>query len=357
MSLRFVRQFASRSRVRNVWADFLSRPASLKLADQNLHKNLFKESDSKSPEAPSGNSNRPSPLHIDEVFKEAYGLLQENATSIYSEIAQKSESLSNDKLEALLAEAEELNPEVLYNVHHNIESVDRSLPVYRKYLRQKWESYALMVTMQRLEQLHVIPDTLPTLEPVVDVKVKFAHNTKPEFALWVTPGAELPAFAVSRPPTIDIQEFSVPADHSGLYTVVLVNPDTPDLSTNSFRTTLHFGLQNVPLTYTDSTITPGKLLSNPEWTFQKYQPLLPEKNAPTQRACLWVFRQPAQLGELEFDQENFDIRKFAETNNLSAVGAHVWRQDFDRSVPQVREEYGLPQGNVYHRVRGTSPIL
>lgn len=341
-----------------MWSDFKSRSPSLKLLDEKLHKDLFEGSDESGPASIADTSVKAgyhSPPLIDEVFKLAYNVLEDNSEKIYSKIA--SENLSTKSLEQLLAKAEETNPEVLHNVTFNLEKVDKSQPVYRKYLQKKWESYALMVTMQRLEQLHVIPDTLPTLEPVVDVRVKFGHNTKPEFSDWVVPGARMPAFAVEKPPVIEIQEFSVPEGHSGLYSVVLVNPDTPDLATNSYKTTLNYGLHNVPLTYTDSTILPGKLLTNPQWIFKKYQPLLPEKNAPTQRACLWVFRQEKELSDLDFDSNNFDVREFADANNLTAVGAHVWRQDFDRSVNQVREKYGLPKGNVYHRVRGTSPLL
>lgn len=356
MSLRFVRLFASRSRAFGVWSDFQSRPATLKLLSEKLQSELFKKSDPKTSDK-NANSTYHSPLLIDDVFGEAYELLQKNAGEIYSEIKSNQGALTASDLEKLLAKAEETNPEVLHNVTYNLDAVDRSQPVYRHYLQKKWEEYALMVTMQRLEQLHVIPDTLPTLEPAVDVKIKFPHNTKAEFSSWIEPGTRLPAFAVSRPPTIEVQEFSVPENHTGLYSVLLVNPDTPDLETNSFRTSLHYGLYNVPLTYTDNTISPGKLLSNPEWIFKKYVPVLPEKNAQTQRACLWVFRQSEKLGEVEFNSDNFDIRSFADKCNLSPVGAHVWRQDFDRSVNNVREQFGLPKGNVYHRVRGTAPLL
>lgn len=358
MSLRFVRLFASRPRALGVWSDFKTRSSSLKLLDGKVHRDLFEGSEDSSPASIVDKSVRAgyhSPPLIDDVFKLAYNVLEEDSQTIYSKIA--SEKLTTKNLEQLLAKAEETNPEVLHNVAFNLDKVDKSQPVYRKYLQKKWESYALMVTMQRLEQLHVIPDTMATLDPAVDVRVKFGHNTNTEFSDWVAPGTRMPAFAVEKPPTIEIQEFSVPDGHSGLYSVLLVNPDSPELSTNSYKTALNYGLFNVPLTYTDNAITPGKLLTNPQWIFKKYQPLLPEKNAPTQRACLWVFRQEKELSAVEFNSDNFDVRAFADANRLNAVGAHVWRQDFDRSINQVREKYGLPKGNVYHRVRGTSPLM
>lgn len=333
----------------------------MKIADLELKKDLFDgigESGPASIEHEEFRKAYHSPLHIDETFKSAYQILEQEASKKYSVIENKKELLSAQELDQLYASAEKENPEVLYNVRYNPDAIDRTQPVYREHLKQAWEKQALMVTMQRLEQLGVIPDTLPTLNPIADVRVKFGHNTKFEFADWVAPGARLPASAVSQPPTIEVQEFDTSDHPSGLYSVVLVNPDTPDLATNSFKTSLNYGLFNVPLNYVDNAITPAKLIANPQWAFQEYLPLLPEKNAQTQRACLWVFRQKEELPKVsEYDAEKFDIRAFAEENLLTAVGAHVWRQEFDRSVNKVREEYGLPQGRVFHRVRGTEPLL
>lgn len=360
MSLRFVRRLTTQSRTFGAWSEFTSRPASLKLADETFHKDLFEgisKSGPKSVADPAVRSAYHSPLLIDETFKTAFDILEKDAEEIYSTIAENKDTLTSKELNDLQAQAEENNPEVLHNVTFNLKNVDRSQPVYRKYLQQKWESLDLMVAMQRLEQLHVIPDTMPTLEPTADVRIKFAHNTDPEFADWVEPGTKVPAFSVSKPPTVEITDFAVVDNQPQLYSVLVVNPDVPDHETNSFKTSLNYGLFNVPLTPTDNTITPGKLLSNPQWVFHRYQPLLPEKNVPTHRACLWVFKQEGELKNLDFTTDKFDIRKFAEDNSLTAVGAHVWRQDYDRSVNKVREEYGLPKGTVYHRVRGVAPML
>lgn len=360
MSLRLARLFSSKSAARGVWSEFLNRLASLKIANEKVHADLFSGIGESGPTSIADDRVRAgyhSPLHIDEVFGSAYSILQEDAAAVYKTIAERKDQLSTSELEQLLVEAETANPEVLHRATFDLNNVDRTQPVYRRFLQQKWESYALMVTMQRLEQLRVIPDTLPTLEPAVDVRVKFAHNTKAEFGDWVEPGSMLPAFAVARPPTVEVQEFFRPADASGLYTVLVVNPDTPDLATNSFSTTLHYGLANVPLDYADNTISAAKLMAHPESVFTPYVPLVPEKNAGVQRACLWVFRQAGPIAPAAVEREAFDIRAFSSDHGLTAVGAHVWRQQFDRSVGRVRAEYGLPKGTVYHRVRGTQPLL
>ncbi|KAG2737016.1 hypothetical protein G9P44_001106 [Scheffersomyces stipitis] len=367
----FSKRFQSTSS--GIWTDFSKRSASLKLNSPEVKQGLLHKINPEEGPASISDYNRRlayhSPEDIDETFKQAYELLQQEAEVKYKEIEGYKKRLGEAKstkeveflkksIDKLLVDAEVKNPEVLYNVEYtDVELLDKSQPVYRHLLKEKWEAYDLMITMQRLEQLHMIPDTLPTLDPKVDVKVKFPHNVKEEFADWVVPGTVLPAFAVSQPPTIQIQEFET-VEEKNLYSIVLVNPDTPDLKTNSYSTTLQYGLANVPLDNVDNVIDTSKLFSQGEkFTFKDYQPLVPEKNAQTQRACLWVFRQFEELTLGDIARENFDIRDFASKNNLTAVGAHIWRQRFDRSVNYVRNKYGLGEGRVFRRVRGTAPVV
>ncbi|CAK9440549.1 uncharacterized protein LODBEIA_P46120 [Lodderomyces beijingensis] len=357
-----------------VWSNFKDRSPSLQIQDAELKKGVLNKIDPNVGPASLPTYQRKlayhSPIDIDETFAMAYEILEKESEAAYKVIKSLQEQvetklqqgeevgLLEKELESRLAAAEETNPEVMYNVEFtNPDHLDMSQPVYRKLLREKWQDYSLLVTMQRLEQLHVIPDTLPTLDPKAEVKVKFTHNADPEFNQWVVPGSFLPAFAASKPPTIRIQEFDKVEGDASLYSVLLVNPDTPDLARNSFSTTLHYGLHNVPLNNVDNTIDVAKLLKiGPKITFQEFLPLTPEKNAPAQRACLWVFRQRRKIGPIENSATFFDIRKFAEENELTAVGAHVWRQKFDRSVAKVREEYGLGKATVFHRVRGLAPL-
>ncbi|KAK6465634.1 Mrpl35 protein [Scheffersomyces coipomensis] len=368
---------SSKTQIKDAWTDFNFRPTSLKIDNDDIKKGVFdKINEQQGPHSIENYTQKlsyHSPNEIDETFKQAYEILQHEANIKYTHVKGMEKKLSEsnstestisiqNRIDQLLTEAELYNPEVLYNVEFNKpESLDKSHPVYRHYLKQKWEKYDLMITMQRLEQLGVIPDTLPTLNPKADVKVKFPHNSESQFSNWIVPGEVLPAFAVEQPPTVQIQEFET-VNPNQLYTVIVVNPDSPDLSTNSFSTTLHYGLQNIPLNNVNNIIDCQTLLNDVEdkFTFKSYVPLLPEKNAGKyQRACLWVFRQsePLQLSSSTISSEKFDIRQFVASNNLNPIGAHVWRQVFDRSVPEIRQKYGLPKGRVFHRVRGTDPII
>lgn len=360
MSRNLARFLSSTPRVRGAWSEFATRPASLKVADKTARTELFEGAPPSGPSSLKIKEYRKgynSPELIQDTFKLAYELLEQDASAKYSHIEANKANMSASELEEALVRAEEYNPEVLYNAQVFPEKLDRSVAIYRKILKEKWQEYGQMLTMQRLEQLHIIPDTLPTLAPEVEVKIKFSHNDEKEFADWVVPGSKMPAFAVAKPPTIEIQEFDPVEDGTGLYSVLIVNPDIPCLETNGFKTSLNFALQNVPLDFVNNTITPLSLLEHPEWVLKEYTPLLPERNSPTHRACVWVFRQNQVLNDVEVNSDSFDIRSFVESNGLQPVGAHVWRQDYDRSTNRIRAEYGLEKGRVFHPIRNLEPLM
>lgn len=360
MSRTLARFWSQTARRRGVWSDFASRPTSLQLADKTARKELFEGFPATGPSSlpiPEYRQNYRSPELIEDTFKMAYELLEQEAEQQYQHIDKHRAQMTPKEFVQALVEAEQHNPEVLYNASGDLTALDRSVPIYRKLLKEKWELYGQMLLMQRLEQLHIIPGTLPTLVPEVEVNIKFGHNDEKEFSDWVVPGTKMPAFAVAKPPTIQIQEFEPVENGTGLYSVLVVNPDVPCLETNGYTTALHYGLVNVPLDFVNNTITPMSLLQNPERVLKEYMPLLPEKNVPTNRACVWVFRQGRELQNVEASEEHFDIRAFADAHDLHAVGAHVWRQDYDRSTNRIRQMFGLEKGRVFHPIRNAEPLL
>ncbi|CAI5756575.1 unnamed protein product [Candida verbasci] len=342
-----------------VWADTSKRSSSLNVAE-DIKSSLFNEI---TPENGNGAASIPdyesklryhSPIGIHEAFEESYKILSEDANVKYQQLEKETDP---KKIENLQIEAEQYNPEVLYNAEFNHDSLNKTQPIYRQLLQKKWQDKDLMILMQRLETMHVIPDTLPTLNPTADVKIKFNHNTDPRFIGWIEPGTKLPAFAVSQPPTIQINDFEN-KNQDELYTVLLVNPDVPDLHANTYQTNLHYGLVNISLNNINDTIKPQWLLNNEDCIIQDYLPLTPFKNLPYQRACLWVFKQNgrSEVTKKSIKSRSFDIGKFVTQNNLNPIGAHLWRQEFDRSVNSIREMYGLPKGEVFLKFRHDEPI-
>lgn len=301
-----------------------------------------------------------SPIGLQEVFPEALKIVQKDSEAHYAiakEIEEKLQTAKGRKniqklktqLNKQLVRAELHNPEVIYN--HVIQKDDFNIPVFRYLAERDWNKYDMLLLMQRLESLHVIPDTLPTLEPRANVSLQFPGVVNK----WVEPGKLLRTSVAAKRPVLKIQEFEKIAPGS-LYTVLIVDPDTPDLMNDSFKTTLHWAASNIPLSNDNHSVDISKADE-----LVGYLPPHPEKNSPTHRYCVWVFRQETENPDTnitrvnvdaeDLERDYFDIRYFVDKYGLDPVGAHVWRCDFDRSTDEVREKFGLGPGIVYSRVR------
>ncbi|CEP62371.1 mitochondrial 54S ribosomal protein mL38 LALA0_S05e04148g [Lachancea lanzarotensis] len=339
-----------------IWSDFSNRKPSLSIANSKVKSYILEGSSQQGPPSIRRRSNRikyQSPENIDETFKTCYEFLETRAASKYAALEQEKDA--SKRLE-LAVDAERYNPEVLYNFQYNdkLENnpsvIDYNVPVYRRLGREHWESYGQMLLMQRLETLAAIPDTLPTLVPKVEVSLKFPFSTGVN--KWVEPGEILSSNATSFPPQIKIQEYDDVDPATQLYTVLLVNPDEPNMDNNSFKTTLQYGLVNLKVDFNNNTV--DARIFTKDNVLAPYLPPVPEKNAGTQRFVLWLFRQQnsAQVPlDNNSNRDNFDIRRFVHDHKLQAVGAHLWRSQWDNNVSNVRNKYGLPEGRVFHRVR------
>lgn len=339
-----------------IWSDFTKRSPSFGIQSQAVKAAVLQGTPKTGPPSIGRRSNRlkySSPELIDETFRVCYDFLEGKAQSVYSREIPAAKT--PQELESLLVKAELDNPEVQFNfqfndkIDNNPKIIDYTQPVYRYLGRKHWESYKQMLLMQRLETLAVIPDTLPTLVPRVDVSIKFPYSTGVN--KWIEPGEILSSNVTSMEPVFKVQEFDLVDTERQLYTILIVNPDEPDLENDSFKTTLVYGLCNLRLGYNDNVIDARKFdASN---VIAEYLPPVPEKNAGKQRFAVWVFRQQASLdlGSNETTRDNFDIRKFVADNKLDAVGAHVWRSVWDTNVAKVREMYGMPPGRIFSKVR------
>ncbi|CAB4253800.1 similar to Saccharomyces cerevisiae YDR322W MRPL35 Mitochondrial ribosomal protein of the large subunit [Maudiozyma barnettii] len=350
-----------------VWSDFTTRSKSLGISSVAIKEGvLHGDKVTGGPISLKRKTNRMkynSPALIDETFKTCYEFLQDRSGATYKYASK--ETIKPASMEKLLVKAEITNPEVQYNFQFgdkldNLPTmIDYNQPVYRHLGKKHWESYKLMLLMQRLESLKVIPDTLPTLKPRAAVDIKFPYSTGVN--QWIEPGKFLSSGVTSLEPIFKIQEYELVNPKEQLYTILIVNPDEPDLMNNSFKTTLSYGLTNVKIDYNDNVVDSRKFFERN--ILANYLPPVPEKNAGIQRFAVWVFRQSlneetgkccaldTEAATPLIDRDNFDIRGFVQANQLDPIGAHVWRSKWDSNVNNIREQYNLPKGRVFSRVR------
>lgn len=344
---------SARLQTAKVWSDVNgSRPQSFSVPSSQIKKCILEGTPVTGPPSLKRRFNRvkyTSPEHIDETFKLCYDFVESKASQIY-EKASKAKTI--EEKDSLIAQAELHNPQVRYNFQYNDKlendprTIDYEQPVYRLLGKEHWESYGQMLLMQRLETLAVIPDTLPTLEPRTEVNIRFPFSTG--INKWIEPGEILSTNSTSLPPVFKIQEYEL-VDPNTQYTILIVNPDEPDLANDSFSTTLCYGLKNIKINYNDNLVDSRKF--NDSNILIDYLPPVPEKNVGNQRFAVWVFRQNRPLDEGQLPRDNFDIRSFANSNDLTPVGAHLWRSHWDSQANSVRAKYGLPMGRTFSRTR------
>lgn len=280
-----------------------------------------------------------SPSGLNEAFTEAMKIISAEAQT-HLDAAQNAPDIKTREME--LARSQLHNPEVKYN--HLVRNMDMSHPVNKLLSLRDWQRKGMLVLMQRIEQHHMIPDTLPTLDPQADVQLKFVTpNMK-----TIEPGQWVANDVCSRTPRISIRDYGVPLEKPAKYAVVIVNPDIPDLENDSFTSFLHFAAVNLEA----SLVSPEPNLKN---SLVPYVPPHPEKNAPAQRLCVWVLRQSKDLEIPSLGRESFDIRAFVAQHQLLPVGATLWRSKWDLSSEAVREKYSLGKGRVFFRSRTAHP--
>ncbi|KAH9963506.1 phosphatidylethanolamine-binding protein [Russula dissimulans] len=236
-------------------------------------------------------------------------------------------------------------PEVRWKAANGM--ADMSQKVYRHLVEQRWRNEgALDLLMERLYQMHVIPDILPDLQPTVELRVVFPEAPPKNVVLRArtkrkTLPVEAGVFLVNeqtrRPPKLYTTVFH---PEPRLYTLLMVDPDVPDEDNQTFKTFLHWLHWLTPICCTYPLSSPHPALGTP---YHRYVLLLLPHEDPTLKLSL-------PPGPLERDA--FDVRRFVQEHALRTDegGAFMWRAVWDEESSRIWEtvikkpepRYGYP---------------
>lgn len=216
--------------------------------------------------------------------------------------------------------------------------------IYRYLADQKWRQYKRLVLEQRLTQMSVIPDLLPTLDLVADIDLGFGRKT-------IAPGDFVDSSISENMPRLNVQTFT-PGDR--LVTVVVVDADVPDFTKDSFTHRCHFVASNIPLSPTHTSIALQRIAQEDakvaEVSAKKIA--LPwaapwaHKGSPYHRLAIFVLEQkeaqPLDVTKLaSTKRDKFSMRGFVQKHSLSPITATLFRTQWDESMTGVMERAGL----------------
>ncbi|KAK0245524.1 phosphatidylethanolamine-binding protein [Armillaria nabsnona] len=310
------------------------------------------------------------PTGVLPAYDEAIKLIRQDSFRLKREAAEVRRSIKpgdedeeeKRKLLRIIQVQSEINlPEVRWAVKSRL--VDMRNPAHRHLREQNWRGEGkLDLLMERIHQMNVIPDVLPSLHPSIDlsIKVRQTHLAGPTYrSRGIEPGVFLSPKQTIAPPTVYATAFHL---DTRLYTMMLVDSDVPDPENETFTTFLHWLCPNVPLSAINSG--PIKNLN----THTQYVPPHPQQGTPYHRYSLLLLPQPARLdapyslvtearsstsrsraGRVtsrylpipvvpQSARTGFNVREFCKKWSLDGRqggGAHMWREVWDESSDVV----------------------
>ncbi|KIY45108.1 PEBP-like protein [Fistulina hepatica ATCC 64428] len=264
-----------------------------------------------------------------------------------------------EKLNILDIQSQINLPAVRWRVRNSM--VDVRNPVHLRLLEQRWRNEGdLDLLMERLHQMHVIPDVFPVLHPSVNLRVNFIPKGRILYRrrydhnrIAVQPGRFLDAQQTNLPPHLFANVFHT---ETRLYTLLMVDPDVPDPTSESFTSYLHWLVPNIPLSASN-----GRMPRIPAKVPASYVPPHPQKGTPYHRYVLLLLPQPCAIDIAVISEEQrlgFDVRAFVKQYGLglgdcigtrTGGGAHMWRQVWDENVSWIYENVIKKSEPVYGR--------
>jgi large subunit ribosomal protein L35 len=217
-------------------------------------------------------------------------------------------------------------------------------PIYRYLADKKWQQYKRLVLEQRVTQLAVVPDLLPSLDIMADIDLGFGRKN-------VAPGDFVDSAVSEKMPRLNVQVF---APGEKLVTVVVVDADVPVPENDSFTYRCHFIASNIPISPTKTSIPLQRIAQEDQKTedANSKKIALPwmapwvHKGAPYHRLAVVVLEQKgatkvdmAKLSNTK--RENFNLRSFIDKHRMSAITATLFRTKWDESMAGVMERAGL----------------
>ncbi|KAL9102581.1 MAG: hypothetical protein Q9163_002299 [Psora crenata] len=237
---------------------------------------------------------------------------------------------------------------------------DMNRPIYRYLADKKWRQYNRLLLMQRVSQYHIVPDLLPHLDPTASVSLGFGRRK-------VQPGEFVDSRVSEIPARLNVQVYD---KGERPVTIVVVDPDVPDVKNDSFTSRCHFLAVNVPISPTLTSV-PLARLSKDSHIIQPWLPPYAQRGSPYHRLVVFILQQDgtqpldlAQLRQYQSRREGWKLKGLLTKNNgLRPIGVNIFRTVWDEGTDGVMKRAGVegaeieyirkkPEKNVYKKKDG-----
>ncbi|MCJ1401596.1 hypothetical protein MMC11_004812 [Xylographa trunciseda] len=256
------------------------------------------------------------------------------------EVAKKGKLVAMRKyLEELKILADVNDPVIKKRFEDGLADMNR--PIYRYLADRKWREYKRLVMMQRISQMHIVPDVLPHLDPVAEVSLAFGRRN-------VQPGEFVDSRVSEILPKLNVQLFE---KGDKLVTVVVLDSDVPNMEKDSFDYRCHFLAANIPLSPT-TTRLPFSLLSKQNQVVLPWLPPHAQKGSPYHRLSIFVLQQPegkaldVKAIRKSAERDGFNLRSFNDRHLVKPIGVHLFRTIWDEGTEGVMRRAGLEGANI-----------
>ncbi|KAF3009799.1 hypothetical protein E8E13_010091 [Curvularia kusanoi] len=221
---------------------------------------------------------------------------------------------------------------------------DMNKPIYRHLAEKKWREFKRKVLEQRVTQLSVVPDLLPSLDLTADIDLSFGRKT-------VAPGDFVESFISEKMPTLHVQTFT-PGEK--LVTVAIVDADVPVPEEDGFTTRCHFIASNIRISPSETSIPLQRIAEDDKKSADDKKIALPwvapwaHKGAPYHRLAVVVLEQNESkkfdISKLStIKRDGFSLRGFIGSQKLKPLTATLFRTKWDESMAEVMERAGLKE--------------
>ncbi|KAJ5881150.1 uncharacterized protein N7473_012203 [Penicillium subrubescens] len=229
---------------------------------------------------------------------------------------------------------------------------DMSKPIYRFLADRKWREYRRKILVQRITQMNVVPDVLPHCDPIVETKLYFNKRQ-------VQPGDYVEARVSTEAPKLDIQMFE---RGEKLVTIAVVDPDVPNVEADSFDFKMHYLAVNVPISAVNTKVDLAQLAADSQVVLP-WLPPVAQKGSPYHRLSVFIMEQKdsqpldfAAVKAKETDRDNTLLRTLQARYHLKAIGAHLFRSQWDETTLEVMKEIGYSGADFELRRKRVEPL-